>query len=54
MITPSRVAIVDFDVHHGNVTEDIVEHLRPRTIRNISTSLEFGTRIEKRVIHKPW
>lgn len=26
-----RIAIVDFDVHHGNGTEQIVRNLTPRT-----------------------
>ncbi len=25
----ARVAIVDFDVHHGNGTEEVVRNLRP-------------------------
>lgn len=29
----ARVAIVDFDVHHGNGTEQIVRNLRPTKIK---------------------
>jgi acetoin utilization deacetylase AcuC-like enzyme len=28
--TFSKIAIIDFDIHHGNGTEDIVKNLRPR------------------------
>lgn len=27
-----RIAIVDFDIHHGNGTEEIIKNLRPHTI----------------------
>ena len=28
-----KVAIVDFDIHHGNGTEDIVKNLKPRSVQ---------------------
>jgi acetoin utilization deacetylase AcuC-like enzyme len=30
-----RIAIVDFDIHHGNGTQDIVENLLPRLRKNV-------------------
>ena len=27
-----RIAIVDFDIHHGNGTEEIIRNLSPRTV----------------------
>ena len=28
-----RIAIIDFDIHHGNGTEEIVRNLKPREVR---------------------
>jgi acetoin utilization deacetylase AcuC-like enzyme len=27
-----KVAIVDFDIHHGNGTEDIIKNVKPRMV----------------------
>lgn len=37
-----RVAIVDFDVHHGNGTEATVRALKPRTERVASIAADYG------------
>ena len=44
-----RVAIVDFDVHHGDGTQSIVEHTKPR----VSRADLFGLTIEN-LTCKPW
>lgn len=50
----SRVAIIDFDVHHGNGTEDIVESLKPKYISDSFHSRFFGNVKLKNTIYKPW
>jgi acetoin utilization deacetylase AcuC-like enzyme len=55
-----RVAIIDFDVHHGNGTESIVQKLRPqllqRTVHIPQTAQSVG--IDKicltRQVYSPW
>ena len=46
-----RVAIVDFDVHHGNGTEEIVRNLRPREYR-LPLPGSWAPRAEE--AYKPW
>ncbi|TDH69719.1 hypothetical protein CCR75_008342 [Bremia lactucae] len=48
-----KVAIVDFDVHHGNGTEEIVRQLVP-SMKEIDYETPYGT--GKQVVHqyKPW
>ncbi|CAH0515551.1 unnamed protein product [Peronospora belbahrii] len=48
-----RVAILDFDVHHGNGTEEIVRQLVPST-KEITYETPYG--VGKQVVHqyKPW
>ncbi|KAG3156032.1 hypothetical protein PC128_g21968 [Phytophthora cactorum] len=48
-----KVAILDFDVHHGNGTEEIVRQLVPST-KEIVYETPYGT--GKQVVHqyKPW
>jgi acetoin utilization deacetylase AcuC-like enzyme/ankyrin repeat protein len=49
----TRVAIVDFDVHHGNGTDAIVRNLTPNQIKtNIETS--FATGKLSSWSYKPW
>uniref|UniRef100_A0A0A9Z756 Type-2 histone deacetylase 2 n=1 Tax=Lygus hesperus TaxID=30085 RepID=A0A0A9Z756_LYGHE len=48
-----RVAIVDFDVHHGNGTEAIVRNLVPN-IHTITTTTPFGVTTYSRPCYKPW
>ncbi|GMF49315.1 unnamed protein product [Phytophthora fragariaefolia] len=49
----NKVAILDFDVHHGNGTEEIVRQLVPST-KEITFETPYG--IGKQVVHqyKPW
>ncbi|KAE9329314.1 hypothetical protein PF008_g15969 [Phytophthora fragariae] len=49
----NKVAILDFDVHHGNGTEEIVRQLVPST-KEIVFETPYGT--GKQVVHqyKPW
>ncbi|KAI9982316.1 hypothetical protein PInf_008231 [Phytophthora infestans] len=49
----NKVAILDFDVHHGNGTEEIVRQLVPST-KEIEFETPYGT--GKQVVHqyKPW
>jgi acetoin utilization deacetylase AcuC-like enzyme len=48
-----RVAILDFDVHHGDGTESIVRCLKPRTVVSTLTS-SFCTGTLKALQYKPW
>lgn len=48
-----KVAIIDFDVHHGNGTEEIVRQLTPKTeIGNFRTPFAFGQL--RTSSYKPW
>ena len=47
------MAIVDFDVHHGNGTEACVEGLVPRTVRK-DLSTAFADIAVKDYTYKPW
>ncbi|OWZ21485.1 Histone deacetylase [Phytophthora megakarya] len=49
----NKVAILDFDVHHGNGTEEIVRQLVPST-KEITFETPYG--VGKQVVHqyKPW
>ncbi|KAG7389288.1 hypothetical protein PHYBOEH_007540 [Phytophthora boehmeriae] len=49
----NKVAILDFDVHHGNGTEEIVRQLVPST-KEIKFETPYG--VGKQVVHqyKPW
>ena len=48
-----KIAIVDFDVHHGNGTEAIIKNLRPSTLVHEINSLPFvGTFTSQS--YKPW
>ena len=46
-----RVAIVDFDIHHGNGTEDIVRNLTPREVA-LPLPSSWAPRTER--VYKPW
>ncbi|KAI9919791.1 hypothetical protein PsorP6_017387 [Peronosclerospora sorghi] len=48
-----KIAILDFDVHHGNGTEEIVRQLVPST-KEITFETPYG--VGKQVVHqyKPW
>lgn len=46
-----KIAIVDFDVHHGNGTEDIIRNLRPRSIH---LPLPSSWAPVQKKIFKPW
>jgi acetoin utilization deacetylase AcuC-like enzyme len=48
-----KVAIVDFDVHHGNGTQAILENLKPNRISN-KLHLDFATAEVKTYSYKPW
>jgi len=48
-----KVAIIDFDVHHGNGTEEIVRQLIPRNERStIRTPFAFGELMQSK--YRPW
>ncbi|CEG45202.1 histone deacetylase [Plasmopara halstedii] len=49
----NKVAILDFDVHHGNGTEEIVRQLVP-SVKELSYMTPYGT--GKQIVHqyKPW
>lgn len=51
-----KVAIVDFDVHHGNGTEDLIECLQPpgKIFKWVSKNIVFGTTTQEKWIFKPW
>lgn len=50
-----RIAIVDFDVHHGNGTEQCLECLRPRRVVTATLKSDFTDPIEiVTPIFKPW
>jgi acetoin utilization deacetylase AcuC-like enzyme len=46
-----KVAIIDFDVHHGNGTEEIVKGLKPHKVQK---PLPDSWPAEYREVHKPW
>lgn len=48
-----KIAIVDFDVHHGNGTQAILENLRPNKISS-KVKLDFATAVVKTYAFKPW
>ena len=48
-----RVAILDFDVHHGNGTEALVRNLEPTTVTNTFPTL-FGDVTLESPSYKPW
>ncbi|CAN0478895.1 unnamed protein product, partial [Ectocarpus sp. 12 AP-2014] len=48
-----RVAIVDFDVHHGNGTEHIVKALVPK-VEEASIKTPFCQGLLQQVTYKPW
>ena len=48
-----RVAILDFDVHHGNGTEALVRNLEPSIVTNTFPSL-FGDLTMESPSYKPW
>jgi len=48
-----RVAIVDFDVHHGNGTEEVVRNLRPSTCAHTHSSPMGDVTVTSRSF-KPW
>lgn len=49
-----KVAIIDFDVHHGNGTEQIVECLKPKCFSYNFASPYFGKGLLKNMVYKPW
>lgn len=50
-----RVAIIDFDVHHGNGTETCVEYLDPGNSRELRAALGEGMEVNvKTPAFKPW
>lgn len=48
-----RVAILDFDVHHGNGTEEIVLNLQPRLKRE-EYQTPYGSGVHESWVYKPW
>eukprot|EP00947_MAST-08B_sp_MAST-8B-sp1_P005845 g5845.t1 len=48
-----KVAIIDFDVHHGNGTEALVRNLRPST-HSETFSSPFGETTAETPMYKPW
>ena len=48
-----KIAIIDFDVHHGNGTEAIVKNLNPSTIFHDFNTLPFKGTIQT-YSYKPW
>ncbi len=48
-----KVAIVDFDVHHGNGTEEIVRTLVPG-METVPLNLPFCTGVVRRPRYMPW
>mmetsp|Transcript_1042 Transcript_1042/g.1348 ORF Transcript_1042/g.1348 Transcript_1042/m.1348 type:complete len:909 (+) Transcript_1042:110-2836(+) len=48
-----RIAIVDFDVHHGNGTEDCVKNLIP-SIEEMAISIPFTQGVLRRMKYQPW
>lgn len=49
----NNIAILDFDVHHGNGTEDIIRNLQPRCIKD-EINLPYCSMKSERTIYKPW
>lgn len=49
----NRVAIIDFDVHHGNGTEEVVRNLRPSTSSHTHSSPMGDVTVTSRSF-KPW
>uniref|UniRef100_A0A3B0MS19 Histone deacetylase family protein, putative n=1 Tax=Theileria annulata TaxID=5874 RepID=A0A3B0MS19_THEAN len=57
-----RIAIVDFDVHHGNGTEQVVRNIGPKNVKINNTSykvdnegnINFQEPITQQIIHKKW
>ena len=51
-----RVAIVDFDVHHGNGTQEIVECMQDEKVfrEQPNTSILFDNDPRQSTIYKPW
>ena len=49
-----RVAIIDFDVHHGNGTEDVIRNLVPTQEEHGVASLPFCTASFKTDKYRPW
>lgn len=49
-----KVAIIDFDVHHGNGTEQIIECLRPKMFSYSFSSPYFGKGTLRNMLYKPW
>lgn len=48
-----KVAIIDFDVHHGNGTEEIIRHLIPN-IEKHTVKLPFATGVFETSRYRPW
>lgn len=50
------MAIVDFDVHHGNGTEDLIECLRApgKLFKRTNKNIIFGTSVLEKWVYKPW
>lgn len=46
-----RIAIVDFDIHHGNGSEDIIRNLIPR---EVNIPLPGSWAEMKKKVYKPW
>jgi hypothetical protein len=49
----AKIAIVDFDVHHGNGTEDAVRNLVP-TVEQVGLQTPFFTATAKHDKYQPW
>jgi acetoin utilization deacetylase AcuC-like enzyme len=49
-----KIAIVDFDVHHGNGTEQIIECLKQKMFTHNFYSPYFGKGMLKNIVYKPW
>ncbi|OQR85750.1 histone deacetylase [Achlya hypogyna] len=48
-----RIAILDFDVHHGNGTEECLKQLKPRT-RTFELETPYGRGTQTVHMYKPW
>jgi acetoin utilization deacetylase AcuC-like enzyme len=47
------VAIIDFDVHHGNGTQEIVECLKPKKFV-VKTNMQFAAIEASSIQYRPW
>ena len=48
-----KIAIVDFDVHHGNGTEEIIRQLSPN-VEQVNVQMSFASGSFETMRYKPW